>query len=188
MSENSEEAGLAAAIGLAVEQQVLDLVGKFFKGRGKIEAIGFGHQLQTMNQVLGRGAGAETAIEQGLGPVDDQFRGIEIVAAAQAVTFGAGSVGAVEREGARLQLWDADAAIGTRQARGVEGLVSIDHGDQNQAAAQLHGERDRHFQAMLDAGLHQQAVNDDLDGVVLALVEADVVFEIDAVRHRREPA
>ena len=32
---------------------------------------------------------------------------------------------------------------------------------------------------MLDAGLDQQAVNHDFDGVVLALVEIDFVFQID---------
>ena len=74
---------------------------------------------------------------------------------------------------------DADAAIGAGQARGVKGLVSVDHGDQDEAPAELHGESDGHFQAMLDAGLHQQSVDDDLDGVVLALVETKVVFEID---------
>ena len=66
VSDNSEEAGFTPAIGLAVEQQVLDLVGKFFKGRGQVDAISFGNQLQTMNQVLRSRARPEAAIEQGL--------------------------------------------------------------------------------------------------------------------------
>ena len=164
---------------LAVEQQVLNLVGKFLEGRGQIEAIRFGHQLQTVNQVLRRRARAQAAIEQRLRPIDDDLCGIEIVAAAEAVALGAGSIGAVERERARLQLRNADAAVGAGQARGIERFVSVDDRDLNQSAAQLHGEANGEFQAVLDSGLHQQAIDDDFDGVVLALVEREVVFQVD---------
>jgi hypothetical protein len=34
------------------------------------------------------------------------------------------------------------------------------------------------FEAMLDSGLDQQAIDHDFDGVILALVEREVVFEI----------
>ena len=179
MAENSEETGLAAARRLAIEQKVLNLVGKFFERRRQIDAVRFGHQLQSVRQVLRRRARTQAAIEQRLRPIHNDFGGIEIVAAAQAVTLRTRAVRTVERKRARLQLRNADAAIGTGQARGIQRLFTVHDRDQNQAAAQLHRQSDRQFQPVLDTGLHQQAINHDFDGVILALVETEIVFQID---------
>ncbi len=87
MAEHSEESGLAPAPRFAIQQQVLNFVGKFFKRRSQVDAIRFRHQLQSMGQILRGRPGTETAIQQRLGPVHNHFRGIEIVAAAQSVAF-----------------------------------------------------------------------------------------------------
>ena len=132
-----------------------------------------------MVQILRSGAGAKAAIEQRLRPIHDDLRGIEIVAAAQAMALGTGSIGAVERKRAGLKLRNADAAVGTRENGGVKCFFSVDHRNQNEAAAELHGERNRQLEAMFDAGLDQQAVDDHLDSVILALVELEIVFQAD---------
>jgi hypothetical protein len=38
-------------------------------------------------------------------------------------------------------------------------FIAADHGHLHQAARQFHRQADRHFQAMLDSGLHQQTVD-----------------------------
>ena len=57
-------------------------------------------------------------------------------------------------------------------------LLATYDGDLHQTSGKLHRETDGEFQAMLDAGLHKEAVDDHLDSVILALVERNVVFQI----------
>ena len=133
---------------------------------------------KAVNQSLRRRTRPQAAIEQRLRPIRDHLRGIEIVAAAEAVAFGTSSIHAVERKRARLELRHADAAIRTGQLLRIKLLIAADHGDLHQPARQLHRQSDRHFQAMLDARLHQQTVDHHFDGVVLALVEIEVVIEV----------
>src|SRR5208283_5257905 len=78
----------------------------------------------------------------------------------------------------RLQLRNADTAVGAGQTLGIERFVSVNDGDQDETASQFHGEPDREFEAVLDSRLHQQAIYDDFDGVVLALVEGEVVLQV----------
>src|SRR5580692_12343373 len=56
LAENSEKTSLASslfsALRLAIEEQVLNLLGKFFERRRQIEAISLDHQLNTANHVL----------------------------------------------------------------------------------------------------------------------------------------
>jgi len=65
-----------------------------------------------------------------------------------------------------------DAAIRTGEALGVKGFVSVDDGDEDEPAAEFHRECDRLLEAVFDSGFHQQAIDNDFDGVVLTLVEA----------------
>src|SRR6266446_8014201 len=133
---------LARALRLAVKQKVLNLVGKFLEGRRQVEAVSLDNQLNAANQVLRRRTGAQAAIEYRLRPIDNHLRRIEIVAASKAVAFGTGSVGTVERERSRLELRNADAAVGTGEPRGIERFLSVDDGDQDGPAAKFHGESD----------------------------------------------
>ena len=136
------------------------------------------HDLQNVNQPLRRRTRPQSAIEQRLRPIGDHLRRIEIIAAAEAVTLGASSIHAVERKRARLELRHADAAIRAGQLLGIELLFAAHHRNLHQATGQLHRQPHRHFQAMLDAGLHQQAVDHHFDGVILALVEIQIVIQI----------
>ena len=94
------------------------------------------------------------------------------------MALGTGAIGTVEGERSRLQLRNADAAVGTGEARGIKRFVSVDDGHQNETAAEFHGQSDREFEAVFDSGLHQQAIHDHFDGVVLALVEGEVVLQV----------
>src|SRR5581483_8645932 len=52
-------------------------------------------------------------------------------------------------------------------------------GDLHQSIRQFHGQRDRKLKTVFDARLHQQPVNYNFNGVILALVETDLVFQVD---------
>ena len=135
--------------------------------------------LKHVLQVLRAGARAQPAIEQRLRPVDNDLGGIEIVLAAQPVTFRTSAVSAVKRERAWFQQRDVDAAIRTRQPRRRKRLLPAHHRDLHQTARQFHRQPDRHLQPMFNAGLHQQAIDHDFNGVVLSLIEIDFIFKID---------
>src|SRR6267378_432303 len=140
--------------------------------------MGCSCDLQHVLQVLRARTWTQSAVEQGFRPVDDDLGGVKIVLAAQAMTLGARAIRAIERERARLELGDVDAAVGTCQARGVERLLSSDYRDLYQPTRQLHRQPDGHFQSMLDSGFYQQAVDHHLDGVILALVQIDFVLQV----------
>src|SRR5258708_461336 len=78
---------LATALRLAVQQQVLNLVGKFLEGRREVETVGLNNQLDAANQVLRRRTGAQAAIEYRLRPTDDHLRTIQILAASESVAL-----------------------------------------------------------------------------------------------------
>ena len=150
-----------------------------------------------------RGAGAETAVEQGLGPVGDDFGGVEVVERAETMAVGAGAEGGVEGEAARFELGHVEATIGAGHRRGKQLLVAIVKGDEREAVGQLQGFVDSLFQAFLGGGLggrlsvvvfppfplksaermghagfvaqgpEKDAVDDGFDGVVLSLVERE---------------
>ena len=94
------------------------------------------------------------------------------------MALGTRSIRTVERERSRFKLRNADAAVGASQARGIEGFVSVDDGDQNQAATEFHGQPDGKLEPMFDSGLYQQTIDDHLDGVVLALVEREIILKV----------
>ncbi len=73
---------------------------------------------------------------------------------------------------------NADTAVGAGETLGVERLVSVNDGDLDETAAKFHGQPDRKFEAVFDSRLHQQAIHNDFDGVVLALVEREVVLQV----------
>jgi hypothetical protein len=73
----------------------------------------------------------------------------------------------------------ADAAVGAGEALGIQRLVSVDDRDQHQPAAKFHRQRHGLFQAVFNPRLHQQAIDHHFNGVILALVEREVVFQTD---------
>ena len=68
--------------------------------------------------------------------------------------------------------------FGINSAAATTTLSKGDIGVRNtQAIGELGRSYDGSFQALLDAGLDQQAVDHDFDGVVLAPVEGDILVE-----------
>ena len=91
----------------------------------------------------------------------------------------------VEREGARLDLADREVALGARQALGEEPLralpIRIRHQYQTLAETKrgLHGVgQPRPLRFRLGAAPHNEAVDDHFHGVLLHLVEGDVLGEV----------
>ena len=156
-----------------IQDQVLRLLRKLLKWLGKIKSMRSGCKLKSVDQVLRGRARSETSLEQRLRPIGDDLCRIEVVLAAQAIALRARPINAVKGERTRLQDRNVDAAFRTGQLRRVQPLLAFDDGDQHQAVGQLHGQLDRLHQPALDARLHQQPIDDQLDGMVLALVELD---------------
>src|ERR1019366_6753187 len=152
------------------------LARQLLEWRGEAESVGFCPQLKYVDEVLRRRAWSQGTVQQRLRPVRNDLRRIEIVLAAQPVALRAGAVHAVERERTRLQHRNVDAALRTGQLRRVQMLLAPDPGDLYQSVRQLHRQLNRRSQPVLDSRLHQQTVNHQLDGVVLALVQLDLVI------------
>ncbi len=91
------EAGAAGfAFRRTVEEEILLVCGELLEGLADVDLVLVCRELDEAQKVLGCGAGSHGAVEQGLGPVGDGLRGIEVVDRAEAVALGAGSVGGVE--------------------------------------------------------------------------------------------
>ena len=106
----------------AVEEKILLRFGEIFEGLFNVDLELFGCKLDCPQEILGGGAGPETPVKQGFGPVGDHFSRVEVVDGAEAVALGAGAVGGVEAEGAGFEFGDVDAAVGAGHGRGEEGL------------------------------------------------------------------
>ena len=167
--ENFQDARKSVA---TIEQQLLRFLGKLIEGnvdrsmRSRRRGLA-----QPVVHVSRGGARSQAAFEQRLRRIHNHFAGIERPPVSQTRAGLARAVRAVEGERPRLELRNAGAAFRARELLRVEPLFAIDDRDQHQAVGQLGGGFDRSFQALLDAGLYQQAVDDHFDGVISALVE-----------------
>ncbi len=139
--------------------------------------MGVRTEFQRALEDRGARAWAEAAIEERASPIDDDLGGIEIVFRAQAIARGASAVGRIEAERARLELRNGDAAIGAGEFFRKSVFLAADDGDGDEAAGQFERGGDGLFEARGDALLDEQAVDDDFDGVVLALVDGRKVVE-----------
>ena len=156
---------------IAVQQEILDAWRKLLERRLEVEAVSVGGQLQRALEHRGAGAGSQAAIEQRPRPVDDDARRIEIVFRAETVASGTRAVRRIEAEGARFQYGNGDAAIRAGQLLGKNVVLAAHDRDRDQTAGQLQRGGDGLFQAGGDPLLDQQAIDHDLNGVILALVE-----------------
>lgn len=153
VGEDAVEAGAGGfALGRAVEEQILVGLGEFFEGGLEVDGVLVGGELDEAEQVGRAGAGAHGAVEQGLGPVDDGFGGVEVVDAADAVALGAGAVGGVEGEAAGLQAGDVDAAVRAGHGGGIESFslfagAGVLEADEDEAVGHLEGLGDGGFEA-----------------------------------------
>src|SRR5207245_5783344 len=120
VGHDSAKAPLTAAFRLAAEQQSLNFVRQLLEGRAEVKSVGGGGDLQHVYHILRGGAGTEATFEQGFGPVHDDLCGVEIIAAAEAMTLGAGAVGTVEGEVSGVRLREGDDTIGAGETRMVK--------------------------------------------------------------------
>ena len=97
---------------------------------------------------------------------------------AEAVALRAGAVGAVEREVARLELGQADLAVGAEKGLGEEALFAGFVDDEDLAFGDLEGLVHGGAQAALRVGADLDRVDEDLDRVLAVLLERDVVLEV----------
>ena len=97
---------------------------------------------------------------------------------AEAVAFRAGAVGAVEGEIARLELGQADLAVGTEEGQGEEALFAGLVDDEDLAVRDFEGLVDGGAQTALGVGADLDRVDEDLDRVLAVLFEGDVVLEV----------
>src|SRR4029077_9889099 len=138
----------------------------------KIKAVGIRAKLDGALEQRGTGARTEAAVEERTSPVRDDARRIEIIFGAEAIARGARAVGGIEAEGARLELRDGNAAVGAGQLFGGDMVLAADNGDGNETGGELEGGGDGLLEARGDALFDEKAIDDDFDGVVLALVES----------------
>ncbi len=164
------------------EEQFLLFKGELLEGLLQIDLVTLGGEVDEAIEILRTGARAEGAVEQRLGPVGDDFGGVEIVDAAEAVALGTGAVGGVEGEAARLELRDVEAAVRAGHAGRIEllgGTGAPLRADQDEAVGHLQ----RFFyggeEVLFDAGLEDGAIDDRFNGVVLALFESGRLSEIE---------
>ena len=162
---------------ITVENQALHAARKFLEGRSQIESVRVRREFDCAAHVAGTRSGAETALEKRPRPIRNHFRGIEIVARTEAVADGAGAVRRIETERARFQLRHGDAAIAARQFLGVNFLGAADDGNGHKTFGEFQRRGQRLFQAPGDAGFHEQAIDDNFDRVIFALIEFRRVVE-----------
>src|SRR5204863_4020681 len=125
----------------------------------------------------GAGAWAKAAIEERAAPIMDDPGRIEIVLRAETIAGGASAVRRIEAEGARLQLRNGDAAIGTGELFRKSMLLTTYDSHGYQPAGQFERGGDGLLEARGDARLDEQAIDDHFDGVVLALVDDREIVE-----------
>src|SRR5882762_2856559 len=145
--------------------------GKFFKWRFEIEAVGVGAEFERALENRGAGTRAKAAVKKRARPIGDDPGRIEIVLRAEAIARGARSVRRIEAEGARFKLRNGNAAIGAGEFLRESVFLAADDGHGDEAVRQFERGGDGLLEARGDALLDEQAVDDDFDGVVLALVD-----------------
>ena len=90
---------------------------------------------------------------------------------------GTGTMRRVERERARRHLRHADAAHDAGELAREQPIAAVERVDDDDVAGEAERDFDRFGEPPFDAAPHDQPIDDDLDRVVAAPVEADVVFE-----------
>ncbi len=128
-------------------------------------------------------AGLDGPLVDGEGRVGDDQLLRELALEAQAVAGGAGAVGRVEGEGARLQLRQPQpefGALGVVAGQlGGEELLRAVKVHEGRALGEVAGDLQAVRQPRLDGGAHFEAVDDHLQGVLLLLVQVgDALGEV----------
>ena len=180
LAEHVRVAELEALLAGAVEQDLLRLLVEFLPRR--LEAVaaaledGFHHTHRVGVQVLRERRKDAPAHAQPRIREDELF--VELHVAAESRADGAGAVGIVEREHARREFRQADAAVHAGKVLAEHQELAIHDLHISDALAELQCRLEGVGQARLHALAHDEAVDDDLDRVLLVLLELDVLTEL----------
>ena len=171
-----------------VEKDVLRLLGQVRPGGLVRDADVFadgGEDLRVVVRVSEEAA--EDALGDREGRVLDEGGGVDDLAEAEAVAVGAGAVGGVEGEVAGLEVVDGVAVLGAGEGKRVLeqlaghalGVVPIGQEvDADLVRGELGGLLDGLGDAARRVLVDDDAVDDDLDGVLELLLELDVLLEV----------
>ena len=176
----------------AVEEEVLLLLGQVLPRLLEVELPLVGDPLDD-GLVEARAAcrpGDERALADRKRRVGDEQIGVDLLLRAEPRAPRARAVRRVEREDPRLELREADAVLGAREALGERQLLAVDHVDHDEPFRQRDRRLDRLREPRAEIRLHHEPVDDDLDRVLELLVEDDLLLEhpdLAVDLHAREP-
>ena len=163
----------------AVKNLIADLLRQVDERRGRVEpevfreaGDRFAHELPVALRPRN-----DRAVGERLGLVGHDAIRIEIVHRPEPLALGARAVRRVEGKRARRHLGHADAALDAGQLAREQPIASFERVDDDDIVGKIQGDLDGFGQPALDARLHDQAIDDDVDGVVAAPVELDVFVE-----------
>ena len=168
----------------AVEQDLALGLGQLAPRRREVDLVGAGDGFQHPVPVLERGRGPrrQRAVVDGQVRVGDDELGVDLEPGAEPVAGGARPVGRVEREVAGVHLVEGQPAIGAGEAlrEGLDLLVPLvrGDGDRRDALGELERRLDGVGDAPPDVAFGDEAVHDDLDGVLVGLRQADRLGEV----------
>ena len=164
----------------AVEQDLLRLLVDFLPRR--LEAVaavfedGLHHAHRVRVQILRERRKDTAAHTQGRVRQDELL--VELHVAAEAHADGAGAVGVVEREHARRDFGQADAAVDAGEILAEHQELAVDDLHVGDALAEFQRRLEGVGQARFHALAHDEAVDDDLDRMLLVLLELDVLADV----------
>ncbi len=182
----------------ALEQDLLIGLRQVLPGHARVDVVGRADRLEQGPVVAG--GGAHPARERALGDRQRRVRDAELriddALVAEPMAALAGAVGRVEGEDPRLDLGHRGAAVEAGEllaedqglaalagARAGQGLRpgnlgrAVDELDLDQPVGEAGRRLDRLGEALADALLHHEPVDDHRDVVLVALVEGDVLVE-----------
>ena len=163
----------------AVQQDLALRLGQPLERGVEIDVVRLAHGVEHAVPVLERGAGPgrERSLVDRQVLVGDDELGVDLEPRAEPVARGTGPVRRVEREVAGREFVEGDAVVGAREllAEGLELLAAVvgldrDGGD---ALGELERGLDRIGDPPADVGLGDQAVDHDLDRVLVGLGQPD---------------
>ncbi len=172
-------ASAAPGLPAAEDQDVTDLLRQPSERCGRVEIEGSGQGQNRLLKGFGVGAppGGDGSPRDRAAIVWHDSRGIEVDHRAQPLAVLAGTMGRIEREGTRRDLGHVDVAVGAGQPSGEQPVSPFERVHDHHALGQIEGDLDGLADAAIDTRLHEQPVDDDLDGVIAPTVQPDVVLE-----------